>query len=259
MSVFISYRRTEQDVGIAAWGLSQKLRQNGWDVFMDLEIPPLADWKAVLHTAVTNSSLMLVAIGPMWLELLQEHRESNDADWVRFEVSTALTREIPIGAVLFGDAKMPTAQDLPEDIRKLTDRQTVRLDTSSPNDFDRDCSSFSADLDRHYRQKPVYTIASTTDLSGVDKILRPPPTVILENTIWVWPGNRQVTFKPEGKVIFSDIEAIGYWELKGNHLQFDCNRFTMFDVVVTDDSMKGEWYRIGNTSDRSMTALKRVS
>ncbi len=260
MNIFVSYRRAEQNVGIAAWGLAQTLKHRGWTVFMDLEIPPLADWKNILRDAVEQSSIMLVAMGPRWPELLKERQDSGDPDWVRFEVATALARNIPVGAVLFGRAKVPAEQDMPEDLRKLVDRQAVKLNTSSPKEFDRDCNAFVSDLEKHYRKQPTVRAGRARKVSSATaNILRPSPTVQLENTTWRWPGgNATVTFEADGKAIYSDSPHGGYWELKGDHLQFDCNRFTMFDVIVTGDSMKGEWYRINDISDRSRTTLRRV-
>jgi hypothetical protein len=259
MNVFISYRRAEQNVGIAAWSLGQTLKQRGWTVFMDLEIPPLADWKGILRDAVAQSSIMLVAMGPRWLDQLKQREASREADWVRFEVATALTRSIPIGAVLFGKARVPAEQDLPEDVRRLVDHQAVKISTSSPKDFDRDCSAFVADLEKHYQKLSTTSTREVSKVSNVmEEILRPLPTVQIANTTWRWPGSTTVTFEADGKASYSDTPAGGYWELKGNHLQFDCNRFTMFDVIIDGNSMKGEWYRIGDISDRSETHLEKV-
>ena len=90
-------------------------------------------------------------------------------------------------------------------------------------------------------------------------ILRPSPMIQIANTTWRWPGSATtVTFEADGMVIYSNSPQGGYWELKGNHLKFDSNRFTMFDVIVSGDSMKGEWYRIHDVSERSGTSLERI-
>jgi hypothetical protein len=259
MNVFVSYRRAEQDVGIAAFSLSQVLKRRGWTVFMDLQIPPLANWKNILRDAVAQSTIMIVAMGPRWLGLLHERRDSGEADWVRFEIAAALARNIPVGAVLFGDTKSPSEQDLPEEIRGLADHQAVKLSTSSPKEFDRDCKSFVADLGKQYGKLAMERVGKERQRTTVNEgILRPSPGVQIENTSWRWPGSGTVTFAAGGKAIFSDSPYGGYWELKGNRLQFDSNRFTMFDVTVSGDLMEGEWYRINDPSTRSGTSLQRI-
>ena len=75
---------------------------------MDLHIPPFEDWKAILQEAVDKSDIMLVAMGPEWIDLFEGRRVSGEPDWVRFEVASALARGIPIGPVLLGLQEVPS-------------------------------------------------------------------------------------------------------------------------------------------------------
>lgn len=82
---------------------------------------------------------------------------------------------------------------------------------------------------------------------------------MIENTTWAWsdePDAPTVTFRSGGIAIFSHWED-GRWKLKGDRLQFDCNQYTMYDVIIDGDSMRGEWYRIPNPTERSWTALRK--
>lgn len=81
----------------------------------------------------------------------------------------------------------------------------------------------------------------------------------LANTTWEWSAGRSVTFKSDGKVSFSHMTTSGNWTLQGNHLKFDANGYTMFDVTISDGTMTGEWYRIHNTSERAPTHLRQVT
>jgi len=80
----------------------------------------------------------LATIGPDWLTAEKDgHRRLDDPDdWVRREIATAMdmgrVRVIP---VLVGEAELPAADDLPDELQKLRGLQTIEV---RPDRFDDD-------------------------------------------------------------------------------------------------------------------------
>ena len=69
-------------------------------------------------------------IGPEWLNAKDEagaSRLNNPGDFVRIETASALKRGIPVIPVLVRGAKMPSAEQLPDDLKELAYRNCVEL------------------------------------------------------------------------------------------------------------------------------------
>lgn len=130
--IFISYRH--KDTQGEASRLADDLREALPDVqiFRDVEtIAPGADFVEALERALADCSVMLVLIGPIWLEArdAQGRRKIDDAnDWTRLEVATGLKRNVRVIPVTCRDATLPATDELPEDIRDLRRRQAFQLD-----------------------------------------------------------------------------------------------------------------------------------
>lgn len=138
MNVFISYRRG--DAVALAGRLYDRLesRLGVGSVFMDQEnIPVGAYFGQTISDKVAHSDVVMVLIGPKWLELLKMARESTD--FVVEELATALEHKIPVIPVLLGDTSMPQASDLPDRINFLVMRQALRLEPGErfSSDFER--------------------------------------------------------------------------------------------------------------------------
>lgn len=129
--VFISYRRDDSK-GFAGALLRELNRRIGADqVFMDFEdIPGGADFPSVLKEAVASSDVVLVLIGPKWLEAKNADgtRRLDDAsDYVRQEIAIALQTNSRVVPVLVDGAKMPAVGELPPDLRPLATRNALEL------------------------------------------------------------------------------------------------------------------------------------
>lgn len=96
---------------------------------MDVDsIPPGVDFTEYLREWVSRSDLLLVVIGPLWLEMTRaDGLAEPDAtfDYVRVEIREALSQKKRVVPVLLDGVPMPAADDLPPDIRPLTRRQAV--------------------------------------------------------------------------------------------------------------------------------------
>jgi hypothetical protein len=100
---------------------------------MDVDtIPPGADFVEILEGWVQQCDVLLALIGPNWLNSIDPRtglrRLDNAEDFVRIEVRGALERQIPVVPILLDATEMPTAADLPDDIKALRRRNAEFVD-----------------------------------------------------------------------------------------------------------------------------------
>jgi TIR domain len=131
--VFISYRR--EDSRYQAHRIYDAfVRALPPDtVFMDIDtIPPGADFVEILEGWVQQCDVLLALIGPNWLGSIDPRsslrRLDNPEDFVRIEIRGALARKIPVVPVLLDATGMPTATELPDDIKALRRRNAEFVD-----------------------------------------------------------------------------------------------------------------------------------
>jgi S1-C subfamily serine protease len=132
-SVFISYRRADTE-GHAGW-LSDNLKKHFGDrvrVFMDFDdIPPGEDFVKVINDAVGSCHVLIALIGRQWLSVTDaktgRRRLDNEKDHVRLEIASALGRGVRVIPVLVQDAEMPSAEDLPDDLKTLANRNALEI------------------------------------------------------------------------------------------------------------------------------------
>jgi TIR domain-containing protein/PASTA domain-containing protein/papain like protease len=131
-TIFISYRRSDS-AGQAGRLYDHLGERFGADnVFMDVDTIDLGhDFKPALREAVGKCDIMLVVIGPDWLDATDPasgaRRLENPNDWVATEIAEALTRNIAVIPVLVRGASLPPTDRLPTEIRGLVDRQAIAL------------------------------------------------------------------------------------------------------------------------------------
>ncbi len=158
--IFISYRRADSqdqterihDRLVKAFG-----REN---VFLDVDegyIPSGSDFETVLRGAVRQCDVLLVIIGPDWLNIRENNdpdlrRLDNPNDFVRIEVETGLqnsaTLVIP---VLVKDAQPLPPAELPESIRDLARIQVERIRRNP--DFHKDVDGLIGLIRSHARNR----------------------------------------------------------------------------------------------------------
>jgi hypothetical protein len=138
-TVFLSYRRS--DTGGEAGRLADTFQQKLVDglTFRDVsDIPPGAQFDAVLRRELVAAKTVLVLIGPTWLAELQQRLTQPDVDYLRAEVSTALATRKRVIPILLKGAALPTVKDLPRDLDSLAKCQAMTLrDESWSQDVDR--------------------------------------------------------------------------------------------------------------------------
>jgi hypothetical protein len=130
-SIFVNYRRSdsEGEAGRLFDDLTSHFSQDR--VFMDVAaIEPGRDFRKAIDQSVANCSVLLALIGRDWVDSKDDvgkRRLDNVNDFVRMELASALRRDIPVIPVLVRGAKMPTAEQLPDDLKDLHYRNAVEL------------------------------------------------------------------------------------------------------------------------------------
>jgi TIR domain/PAN domain len=130
-TIFINYRR--DDSAATAGRLHDRLSHvyGPNHLFMDVDhIPAGVDFVAYLDSQVAACDVILVVIGPGWLDAKEEdggRRLDNPDDFVALEIAAALARNIRVIPVLVDGARMPKADRLPAPIKGLARRNAVEL------------------------------------------------------------------------------------------------------------------------------------
>jgi formylglycine-generating enzyme required for sulfatase activity len=188
--IFVNYRRGDDEA--FAGRLFDSLREafKPEQLFMDVDgISPGLDFVRVLEEQVTRSDVVLVVIGKGWIEARDAigRRLDDPKDFVRIEIATALNQDKRVIPVLIGEARMPSADELPEAIRPLARRNAVRL---THDRFRTDTQALITAL-----QKP---------LEEIDTPPAVPP---------IWPPSRP-TLMVASLVGVAVLGAIAVWSLK---------------------------------------------
>ena len=142
--IFINYRRLDSE------GYAGRLYDHlgkffeAFNIFMDVQnIEPGADFVAALDEAVAACDVVLVVIGPHWLDLKNDAGERRLDEWndyVRIEIERGISHSKLVIPVLVGGVRMPSPKQLPETIEALTRRNAFML---SHRQFPRDVEELS--------------------------------------------------------------------------------------------------------------------
>lgn len=130
-AIFISYRRddAEGQAGRLFGDLSHHFGKDA--VFMDVAaIEPGRDFRKVIDQQVSVCGVLLALVGRKWLDAVDEtatRRLDDPMDFVRLETASALRRDIPVVPVLVQGAKMPKAEQLPDELKEFAFRNAVEL------------------------------------------------------------------------------------------------------------------------------------
>lgn len=136
--VFISYRR--EDTAAAAGRVYDRLSRllSKPNVFFDVStIGGGEDFAQRIASEIGKSDAALVFIGDKWLEKTEPSgraRIFEPDDYVRAELRAALLRPFLVLPVLVGSARMPKAEQLPEDIGAITTKNALPLRHESFDD-----------------------------------------------------------------------------------------------------------------------------
>ena len=170
--LFISYRRS--DTGAYADRLGARLAAFQFQsVFQDREGIALADnYADEIRSALARCDAVLVLIGQSWISAQDQagrRRLDDPTDWVRREITLALSMGVPIVPVLFESVRTPSVADMPVDLAPVATAQGYDINGDY---FDRDAD----DLARRLETKLVVRARAAADRmspvpSGYPKML----------------------------------------------------------------------------------------
>jgi hypothetical protein len=133
--IFISYRRAQADFVSGALARELRARYGDEQVFRDKEaIGGGEPWMAAIEGAIGGAGsgrcALVVLMGPGWAGLRNDagrQRLLEPDDPIRLEVAAALKANAVVLPVLLGEAGMPLREELPEDIRAITNYNALQL------------------------------------------------------------------------------------------------------------------------------------
>ncbi|MCX3061935.1 toll/interleukin-1 receptor domain-containing protein [Streptomyces beihaiensis] len=133
-------------------------------------IPAGADFAEILRRQAAECEVMLVLIGPAWLDARDDDGTrliDRAHDWVRVEIGTALKAGNRVVPVLLGDATMlPGESELPYEIAELARLQFLRVaETHLADELDRLCATL-ADLVPDIGRGPEQPAAAVGPAAG---------------------------------------------------------------------------------------------
>jgi formylglycine-generating enzyme required for sulfatase activity len=164
--IFISYRR--DDTAGDARSVYQRMQRTFGSrrLFMDVDsIQRGRDFHDVLDDHLKKSAVMLVVIGPRWLDARDAdgNRRLDDLDdFIRLEVARALKRDIAVIPLLVGGARVPRAADLPDALRGLTRRQGI---TVTHQNFPSDMDALEKDIRTLLRRAKLRSLAAVSSVA----------------------------------------------------------------------------------------------
>lgn len=129
--IFISYRRG--DSSGESGRLNENLEQIFGDenVYFDVEaIGGGINFKKDILRALNSCKVLIAVIGPRWLDIKDDagkKRLENPDDFIRLEISTALSRGIMVIPLLVNGATQPKRSELPDDIKDLAGLNSLEI------------------------------------------------------------------------------------------------------------------------------------
>ncbi len=137
--IFLSYRHDDTTSG---YGLGLYSALKTWfpgRVFMDIEIEPGEDFRLAVHDRLETCVVLIALIGKVWLSVADpegQRRLEDPSDLLRIEIATALQRNIRVIPFVVDNARMPAAEELPEDLKPLAYKLAVFAGRSN---WDQEC------------------------------------------------------------------------------------------------------------------------
>ena len=176
--IFISYRRVDEPDFVGRMRDNFVFRYGEENVFMDVDsTPDFTHFQEHIINEVDKSDVLVIIIGPKWLELLKERSRTDEPDYLVKEIERALEKDIMIAPICIKNALVPKKEDLPSGIQKMSDCQipSVRAEGDFSDDIKKRMDCIEQEL-----EKCGYRFDRTTEL---DEILNQ-PLEKLENDIF---------------------------------------------------------------------------
>lgn len=131
--IFICYRRDDSSGYAGRIYDALRNRLGPQRLFRDVDaIGPGDNFPRVISETIAASAFFIVIIGRNWLHSTNggTRRLENPHDFVRKEISAALSLKIDVIPVLVQGAMMPDAEDLPDELMPLANIQALEISDS---------------------------------------------------------------------------------------------------------------------------------
>ena len=230
-AMFISYRR--EDVPGHAGRLYDRLEEHFGTsrVFIDVDSIALGvDFVEALERALRTCEVLLVLIGPRWLEARTgegRRRLHSPDDYVRLEVQTALERGLRVVPILAEDATLPSTAELPEPLHPLARRQAMELhDATFRSDVRSMIERLDAELSKEFtsaERRNVDASATAPPRPDVDDAEPPWTATCLDKTAW----SRRI----ETRLTHSRHEVVFRTAVLGSWVHLDGKRVAKSGIV----------------------------
>jgi glycosidase len=152
--LFISYRRedTKWAAGLIYQHLVAKFGRK--HVFMDVSsLEGGTDYLRTIRETVAACDVCVALIGDKWWSAADAsgaRRLDDSTDLLRIEIASALRENVTVIPCMFEEAKLPSEDQLPEDLRPLVTRQQVHIAHSS---LDRDIEALVTAIREAFARK----------------------------------------------------------------------------------------------------------
>ena len=250
-AIFVSYRRDDSE-GEAGRLFDDLVGHFGEDsVFMDVAAIEVGrDFRKAIDESVATCGVLLAVIGKEWTDAKNEagqRRLDDPFDFVRLETASALKRDIPVIPVLVHGAKMPRADQLPDDLKELAYRNGVEVTHARWNS---DLQLLIKALRPHVEDRKSALAGSTPTLPEPATLIK--PAVRVENKV-VAETSPPAPRKPLG-IIFAIVATVlvagagvGYMlmpkqvtvpDLSGSTLSDAATRLQALNLAVGQKSQK---------------------
>lgn len=230
--IFLSYRKSENAIEARLLKFELEKHFGEENVFLDsMDIQPGDSWSEKLTSTLRSTQVMIVIIGSNWLGS-QDHwsgmrRIDNPDDFVRREISFSIANEIPLIPILIDDAKIPRAEFLPEEIKKLTYYQFIRIRTDN---FSEDATHLAHQIGKFYEKPPkkplqerksIFISYSTKNLNEAEKL--------------------RDDLKRNGFEVFIDKIDFKPGELIKNHIENFVRNSDVTISIISQESLYSTW------------------
>lgn len=129
-AILVSYRRDASAPGARRLADALAAACGATAVLHDREVPAGSDFSDVLHRAIDAAAALLVVIGRDWVSAADGPAGRGAwaaTDAVRTQIEAAFAQGKPVIPVLLDGAELPTAEILPQSIRRLADARPARV------------------------------------------------------------------------------------------------------------------------------------
>lgn len=256
--IFLSYRRDDSAGFAGRLADAMEAEFGAGSVFRDVDdIRPGEDFIHAIESHLQQVGVVLVMIGPRWLDADGRRRLDDTGDFVRQEIQAALESDKPLIPLLVGGASMPAEAGLPAAIAGLSRRQAVVLsDSNWRGDVERLVASLSkllpddevANHKRRWMLGLAGAVVGLAALAWAIQAWRSPPTdvpsVPIHDIAGRWAAQVKYDWGDQHDEVFE-------FEYRGDALHGTAT-YQKGRLTIEQAELKGDWLRFVTRSNEML-------